>query len=71
MRRTKQKLKLTGETLRVLTGAETALAVGAYASGRSCDFGNCNTQNTCGTTYGSCACPTNGGNTCLPSCVVC
>ena len=71
MRKKKQKLTLSGETLRLLTDDETARAVGAYASGRSCDFGNCNTENTCGTTYGTCACGSNAGPTCVSSCFGC
>lgn len=71
MRKTKRKLTLSSETLRVLTDAETARVVGAYASGRSCDFGNCNTENTCGTTANTCVCVTAGNVTCVPSCIGC
>ena len=66
MRKTKRKLTLSGEILRVLTDAETARAVGGYVSGRSCDFGNCTTDNNCGTTYGTCACVTAANQTCVP-----
>jgi hypothetical protein len=71
MRKNKRKLTLSGEVLRVLTDAETTQAVGAYASGRSCDFGNCTTERNCGTTYNTCACVTNNNTTCLPSCIGC
>lgn len=71
MRKKKQKLTLSGEVLRMLTEAETTRVVGAYASGRSCDFGNCTTENNCGPTYGTCVCVTNGNVSCIPSCVGC
>ena len=72
MRKTKRKLTLSGETLRMLTDAEKARAVGAYASGRSCDFGNCNTERDCGITWGTCApCGSNSVGSCDGSCVGC
>jgi hypothetical protein len=63
-----KKLSISKETLRNLR-IKTALKTG-YMSGRSCDFGNCNTQQTCGTT-GQCVTPGCGGFTQGDTCATC
>lgn len=58
----KRTLKLSAETLRVLSGEETRRAVGGVCSGRSEDWGKCTSDNNC-----SLGCGTQQ----VPSCVSC
>ena len=58
----KRILKLTAETLRVLSGEQTRRALGGVCSGRSEDWGKCTSDNNC--TVGC-------GTQQVPSCVTC
>ena len=61
----KRILKLTAETLRVLSGEQTRRAVGGACSGRTEEYGHCTSENICTN-----PCPTQAVPTCV-TCVTC